>query len=60
MWRFSNVKHTIELTEDDVRQAIVEHINHSDLGVLIRPDQISFRIVDYGESFEGAFVDLDS
>jgi hypothetical protein len=57
------VKHYIELTEDDVRQAIVEHINHSDLGVSIRPDQVSFRLenYDYGETvcFEGAVVKIN-
>jgi hypothetical protein len=56
------VKHYIELSVDDVRQAIVEHINHSDLGVSIRPDQISFRIesYDFGDTscFEGADVEL--
>lgn len=57
------MRHCIELTEDDVRQAIVEHINHSDLGVSIRPDQVSFRIekYDYGDryEFEGAVVEID-
>jgi hypothetical protein len=52
------MRHYIELSVDDVRQAIVEHINHSDLGVSIRPDQISFRIGNYDPEFEGAVVDI--
>jgi hypothetical protein len=57
------MKHKIELTVQDVAQAIVEHINHSDLGVKVTPAQIRFLVesYEYGDrfEFEGAEVVID-